>query len=263
MLENWLKRSDSVGGQKSAVRSQKSTIDSQQSTVDNQTSTIDNRQSTIDNISIPHTSKIKVSELLEKLTGFKENYFEKGVIPNLNDPFDRNLFNTFLCYIDHATFFPFMLKKNTDERGSFVETVKLNSGGQVSFSTTKPGITRGNHFHTRKAERFAVIKGKARIQLERSERIRSYHLISMVSILPLSICRYGIRITSPIPVKMICIRYSGSMSFTILLILILFLKKFKLNGTRMTRMQRIFTDILYINDNFFFEVCRHKIIREF
>ena len=48
-----------------------------------------------------------------------------------------------------------------------VETVKLNSGGQISFSTTKPGITRGNHFHTRKAERFAVIKGKARIQLRR------------------------------------------------------------------------------------------------
>ena len=57
------------------------------------------------------------------------------------------------------------LKLNTDDRGSFVETIKLNSGGQVSFSTTKSEITRGNHFHTRKAERFAVIKGKARIQL--------------------------------------------------------------------------------------------------
>jgi UDP-2-acetamido-2,6-beta-L-arabino-hexul-4-ose reductase len=48
-----------------------------------------------------------------------------------------------------------------------VETVKLNSGGQVSFSTTVPGITRGNHFHIRKAERFAVIKGKARIEIRR------------------------------------------------------------------------------------------------
>jgi UDP-2-acetamido-2,6-beta-L-arabino-hexul-4-ose reductase len=43
----------------------------------------------------------------------------------------------------------------------------LNSGGQVSFSTTVPDITRGNHYHTRKAERFAVIKGKARIELRR------------------------------------------------------------------------------------------------
>ena len=56
---------------------------------------------------------------------------------------------------------------NTDDRGSFVETVKTQLGGQVSFSTTKPGITRGNHFHTRKIERFAVIRGKARIQLRR------------------------------------------------------------------------------------------------
>lgn len=118
-------------------------------------------------IYVPHTSEIKVSLLLQKLTEFKENYFEKGTIPNLDNPFDRNLFNTFLCYIDHASYYPFKLKLNTDDRGSFVETVKLNSGGQVSFSTTVPGITRGNHFHTRKAERFAVIKGKARIELRR------------------------------------------------------------------------------------------------
>jgi UDP-2-acetamido-2,6-beta-L-arabino-hexul-4-ose reductase len=49
----------------------------------------------------------------------------------------------------------------------FVETMKMNVGGQVSFSTTKPGITRGNHFHTRKIERFAVIKGNALIQLRK------------------------------------------------------------------------------------------------
>ena len=119
----------------------------------------------VDEVPLFHTSEIKVSELLQKLKSYKENYFEKAIIPNLDDPFDRNLFNTFVCYIDHKTFFPFHLKLNTDDRGSFVETVKLSSGGQVSFSTTVPGITRGNHFHIRKAERFAVIKGKARIEL--------------------------------------------------------------------------------------------------
>lgn len=127
---------------------------------------------------VPHSSQIKVSALLQKLTEYKENYFEKGTIPNLNSPFDRNLFYTFVCYIDHASFFPFKLKLITDERGSFVETVKLNSGGQVSFSNTLPGITRGNHFHTRKTERFAVIKGKARIELRRigSEKVLSFEL---------------------------------------------------------------------------------------
>lgn len=112
------------------------------------------------------------------MTEYKENYFTKGTIPNLDNPFDKNLFNTFLTYIDHTSFFPFKLKLNTDERGSFVETIKLNSGGQVSFSTTVPGITRGNHFHTRKAERFAVIKGKARIELRRigTKEVLSFEL---------------------------------------------------------------------------------------
>ncbi len=127
---------------------------------------------------IPHTFQIKVSALLQKLTEYRENYFEKGIIPDLNNEFEKNLFNTFLCYIDHEKFFPFHLTKHSDDRGSFVETVKLNSGGQVSFSTTVPGITRGNHYHTRKAERFAVIKGKAKIELRKigTDKILSFEL---------------------------------------------------------------------------------------
>lgn len=116
---------------------------------------------------VPHTVTIKVSKLLDKLECVKDKYLSKGIIPDIGNAFDRNLFNTFVCFIDHKRFFPFQLKKNTDERGSFVETIKLTNGGQVSFSTTKPGITRGNHFHTRKAERFTVIKGKALIGLRK------------------------------------------------------------------------------------------------
>lgn len=141
-------------------------------------SLITNHKSLITNHPIPHTATIKVSELLNKLQRFKTDYFETGMIPDLSNPFNRNLWNTFLCYLDHESFFPFHLKLNTDDRGSFVETVKLNSGGQVSFSTTVPGITRGNHFHTRKAERFAVIKGKARIELRRigTDKVLSFEL---------------------------------------------------------------------------------------
>jgi UDP-2-acetamido-2,6-beta-L-arabino-hexul-4-ose reductase len=80
--------------------------------------------------------------------------------------------------MDIEKYYPVKMKLQTDERGSFVETVKLNSGGQVSFSTTKPGITRGNHFHTRKAERFSVIKGKALIQLRRigTDKVLNFEL---------------------------------------------------------------------------------------
>lgn len=135
-------------------------------------------QVVIQEVSIPHTSFVKVSTVLQILIEIKNDYFEKGMIPDLTNTFYSNLFNTLLCYIDHKTFFPFSLKLNTDDRGSFVETVKLNSGGQVSFSTTKPGITRGNHYHTRKAERFAVIKGRARIDLRKigTDEILSFEL---------------------------------------------------------------------------------------
>src|SRR5664279_510331 len=129
-------------------------------------------------VHIASTSESKVSEILSILQGFKTMYFESGIIPDLSDKFVLNLFNTFVCYIDHQKFFPFILKLNTDSRGTYVETVKLKAGGQVSFSTTKPGITRGNHYHTRKAERFAVIKGKAQIRLRRigTDKILTFDL---------------------------------------------------------------------------------------
>jgi len=57
--------------------------------------------------------------------------------------------------------------RHSDNRGHFVELMRAGISGQTSFSTTRPGITRGEHFHTRKIERFAVILGKARIQLRR------------------------------------------------------------------------------------------------
>lgn len=122
---------------------------------------------TNDKILVPHTSQIRVSEILSILNRFKQDYFDKGVIPALNDSFELNLFNTFRSYIDIRNYFPFRLKKNVDNRGLFVELVRLNIGGQISFSTTIPGITRGNHYHTRKIERFAVVKGNAKIQLRK------------------------------------------------------------------------------------------------
>lgn len=116
---------------------------------------------------ISSTSESKVTEILALLENYKENYFEKSILPEIRNRFELNLFNTFRSYIDQANRFPVLLKKNTDNRGSFVETVKTELGGQFSFSTTHPGITRGEHFHTRKIERFAVIQGKAVIELRR------------------------------------------------------------------------------------------------
>jgi len=116
---------------------------------------------------LQHSNEQKVSEILSMLQNFKTLYLDKGIIPLLPDRFALNLFNTFRSYIDHSKRYPFQLVTHTDERGSFIEMIRLMEGGQVSFSTTLPGITRGNHFHTRKIERFTVIKGRAKIQLRK------------------------------------------------------------------------------------------------
>lgn len=132
----------------------------------------------IERDSIPYDFEKKVTEILSSLEKFKYLYFEQGFIPDLQDKNEINLFNTFCSYIDLKDIYPRKLIKHADTRGIFVETIKLGIGGQVSFSTTIPGITRGNHYHTRKIERFIVIKGKARIQLRKvgTEEVLNFEL---------------------------------------------------------------------------------------
>jgi UDP-2-acetamido-2,6-beta-L-arabino-hexul-4-ose reductase len=108
---------------------------------------------------------IKILDVYNKLVLFKDEYLS-GTIPKIESKFDLNLFNTFRSYL-YPKHFPILLDLKTDNRGSFVEVVKERSGGQSSFSTTHPGITRGNHYHTRKVERFCVLSGEASIKLRR------------------------------------------------------------------------------------------------
>lgn len=121
----------------------------------------------IEKIFVEPDFEMKVSEILELFQGYKKEYLEAGIIPTLQNKDETNLFNTFVSFIARETAFPKKYVKHTDTRGDFVELLKLNSGGQVSFSTTKPGVVRGNHYHTRKIERFSVIKGEALIELRK------------------------------------------------------------------------------------------------
>lgn len=127
---------------------------------------------------VPYTSTHKVTEVLLKLENFKKLYLKNNEIPKLESTFDYQLFNTFRSYIDVGNHYPKKFKQNIDERGAFVEIIRLGIGGQCSFSITVPGITRGNHYHTRKIERFAVIKGKALIQLRKigTEKVLDFYL---------------------------------------------------------------------------------------
>ena len=101
---------------------------------------------------VPYTSTHKVTEVLAKLENYKNLYLDNGEIPELKTPFDYNLFNTFRCYIDLENHYPVKFTQHKDNRGAFVELIRLGIGGQCSFSTTVSGITRGNHFHTRKID---------------------------------------------------------------------------------------------------------------
>ena len=127
---------------------------------------------------LTHSAEAKVSEILSLLQHFKAVYQEKGDFPALNNDFEYKLFNTYRCYMDIPIYFPRKFERHTDNRGDFIEIARHGIPGQTSFSTTVPGITRGNHFHTRKIERFAVIKGKALVQLRRigSTEVHNFYL---------------------------------------------------------------------------------------
>lgn len=107
-----------------------------------------------------------VSEIKDMLEEF-ERYYSVGEFPDLSCTFRRNMFNTYRSYTFPAQT-PVHITRHADQRGSFFEIVRSRGGtGQTSFSTTNPGITRGDHFHRRKVERFTVLSGEAEISLRR------------------------------------------------------------------------------------------------
>jgi len=110
-------------------------------------------------------AKISISELYEKLKSFHESYVN-FVFPDLSDALDLALFNTYRQHL-YPSHFPNAVKVNTDARGRLFECAKGGGGGQTFISWTKPGVTRGEHFHLQKVERFLVVEGVARIAMRR------------------------------------------------------------------------------------------------
>ena len=115
-------------------------------------------------VRVPGTP-LSVSALLEKLRALHGAYMAQ-IVPALCEPLDVQLFNTLRSYL-FPKHYPVSLKLHSDPRGSLFEVIKSGNGGQVFMSTTRPGVTRGNHFHTRKVERFLVAGGEADISLRK------------------------------------------------------------------------------------------------
>ncbi len=117
-------------------------------------------------IRVRGTAKPMVSDVLAKLIRFKDSYVLKKIIPFLDTPFEVNLFNVFLSYLDYEDL-RHVPEMRSDQRGDLFEVIKFAKSGQVFFSKTKPGYIRGNHYHTRKIERFCVLAGEAVVRLRR------------------------------------------------------------------------------------------------
>lgn len=113
----------------------------------------------------PAARETPVVELYDMLAQFHADY-ASNIYPNLRNAFATALFNSYRTTL-YPDGFPRPLKLNTDARGTLFEAVKGGGGGQTFLSTTMPGITRGDHFHLNKVERFLVLQGEAVIRIRK------------------------------------------------------------------------------------------------
>ena len=114
----------------------------------------------------PGAQKASLGETVGLLEGFRDAR-ETLAVPNLKDgSFSKKLYSTFLSYYEPGHF-AYDLKPNVDLRGSFTEFLRTPERGQVSVNVSKPGITKGNHWHMSKWEKFLVVSGTASIKLRK------------------------------------------------------------------------------------------------
>ena len=123
----------------------------------------DNEQNGYESIDIEH--KATLGHIVDLLNGFVESRKTLNV-PDMSDEFTKKLYSTYLSYLPEDKF-SYPLKMNVDNRGSFTEFLKSGDRGQVSINISKPGITKGNHWHHTKNEKFLVVSGQGLIQFRR------------------------------------------------------------------------------------------------
>lgn len=109
--------------------------------------------------------KTTVGRLADTFYSFK-NSRKDLTIPNMTDELTKKLYSMYLTYLPENDF-SYLLKMNKDERGSFTEFIRTQKHGQVSVNISKPGITKGNHWHHSKNEKFLVVRGKGVIRFRK------------------------------------------------------------------------------------------------
>lgn len=114
---------------------------------------------------IPTVHIITVGEIAESIYSFKKSR-ETRSIPDMSNELTKKLYSTYLSYLPKDQF-SYDLKMNVDHRGSFTEFIKTPDRGQISVNISKPGITKGNHWHHTKNEKFLVVSGKGVIRFRK------------------------------------------------------------------------------------------------
>jgi UDP-2-acetamido-2,6-beta-L-arabino-hexul-4-ose reductase len=125
---------------------------------------------------VPVEYKITLGEIVELIYSFRESRRNLQV-PNMGDAFTKKLYATYLSYLPENDF-SYPLKMNVDRRGSFTEFLKSPDRGQVSVNISKPGITKGNHWHHTKNEKFLVVYGTGVIRFRKidEEKVYEYYV---------------------------------------------------------------------------------------
>lgn len=132
----------------------------------------ENRNSAFCGVGVVH--KITLGEIVDLLYSFKNSRNDLSVV-DTSDAFANKLYATYLSYLP-ADGFSYPLKMNCDDRGSFTEILRTMDRGQFSVNISKPGITKGNHWHNTKNEKFVVVSGKGVIRFRKigEEKIYEY-----------------------------------------------------------------------------------------
>lgn len=125
---------------------------------------------------VPVVHTIRLGDIVELIYSFKNSRKDLS-IPNMEDAFIKKLYATYLSYLPEDQF-SYPLKMNVDNRGSFTEFIRTPERGQVSVNISKPGITKGNHWHHTKNEKFLVVSGRGVIRFRKvgSDEIIEYHV---------------------------------------------------------------------------------------
>jgi len=123
---------------------------------------------------VPIVHTITLGEIVNLIYSYR-NSREKCTVPDMADAFSKKLYSTYLSYLPEDQF-KYELKMNVDHRGSFTEFIKTPDRGQVSVNISKPDITKGNHWHHTKNEKFLVVSGRGVIRFRKidSDEVLEY-----------------------------------------------------------------------------------------